>query len=118
MHPSLESVNADEEEKCAQQTARCPQTECGGLLGGVVAHEIAMRLAVVDVNVGQHLVAAVNLTVVSHKRWQPPRRASDALLLLIAQPGMLCCGRVEWCAVSNALGRVVRPADSLFKRVR
>ena len=117
MHPSLESVNADEEEKCAQQTARCPQTECGGLLGGLVAHEIAMRLAVVDVNVGQHLVAAVNLTVVSHKRGQPPRRAGDAILLNL-QPGMLRCGRAERGAASKALGRVIRHADSLLKRVR
>ena len=54
------------------------------LLGGLVAHENAMRLAVVGVNVG-HLVAAVSLTVVSHKRGQPPRRASDAHVFLNAQ---------------------------------
>ena len=55
----------------------------GGLRlpGGLVAHEITVRLAVVDVNVG-HLVAAASLTVVSHERWQPPRRASDALVFL------------------------------------
>ena len=87
------------------------------LLGGLVAHEIAIVLAVVDVNVGQHLVAAVNLTVISHKRGQPPRRASDALVLFIAQSGTLCCGRVEQRAASKALGRVVRRADGLLKRV-
>jgi hypothetical protein len=75
-----------------------------------------MRLAVVDVNVG-HLVAAVNLTVVSHKRGQPPRRAGDAILLNL-QPGMLRCGRAERGAASKALGRVIRHADSLLKRVR
>ena len=41
----------------------------GGLVAVLVAHEIAMRLAVVDDNVGQHLIAAVHLTVVSHERW-------------------------------------------------
>ena len=60
------------------------------LLGGLVAHEIMMRLA-------------VNLAMVSYKRGQPPRRASDALVVLTAQSGTLCCGRVE----SKALGRVV-----------
>ena len=91
----------------------------GGLWlpGGLVAHEITMRLAVVDVNVG-HLVAAVSLTVGSHERWQPPRRASDALVFLNAQSGTLRCGRVEQRAASKALGRVVRRADGLFKRVR
>ena len=76
------------------------------LLGGLVAHEIMVRLAVVDNNVRQHLVAAVNLTVVSHKRGQPPRRASES--------GTLCCGRVE----PKVLGRVVRHAEGLLKRVR
>ena len=75
-----------------------------------------MRLAVVDVNVSL-LVATVNLTVISHKRWQPPRRVSDALVFLNAQSGTLCCGCVERCATSKALGRVVRRADGLFKRV-
>ena len=66
-----------------------------------------MRHAVIDVNVGQHLVvAAVNLTMVSHKRGQPPRRASES--------GTLCCGRVE----PKVLGRVVRHAEGLLKRVR
>ena len=90
----------------------------GGLRlpGGLVAHEITMRLAVVGVNVG-NLVAAVSLTVVSHKRWQPPRRASDTLVLLNAQSGTLCCGRVEQRAASRALGRVARRADGLFKCV-
>ena len=83
----------------------------------MVAHEITMRHAVVDVNVGQHLVAAVKLTVVSHKRGQPPRRASDALVFFIAQSGTLCCGRVEQRAASKALGRVVRHAEGLFKSV-
>ena len=73
------------------------------LLDGQVAREIATGLAVGNVNVG-NLSAAVNLTVVSHKRWQPPRRASDALILLNAH--------------SEALARVVRHADDLFKRVR
>ena len=73
-----------------------------------------MRLAVVDVNVGQHLVAAVDLTVVvSHKRGQPPRRASDAILLNV-QPRMLRCGRAKRRAASRALGLVIRHADGLF----
>ena len=55
------------------------------LLGGLVAREIAMFAVV---NVG-------DLTMVTHKRWQPPWRASDALLLLDAQYGTLRCGRVE-----------------------
>jgi hypothetical protein len=75
-----------------------------------------MRLAVVDVNVG-HLVAAVSLTVGSHERWQPPRRASDAIVFLNAQFGTLCCGRVERCAASKALGRVLRHADGLMSSV-
>ena len=87
------------------------------LLSGLVALEIAIWLAVVDVDVG-HLVAAVSLTVVSHKRWQPPRRANDALVFLNAQSGTLRCGRVEQRAASKALGRVVRRADGLFKRLR
>ena len=88
----------------------------GGLRlpGGLVAHEITMRLAVVDV--GQ-LVAAVSLTVVSHKRWQPPRRASNALVFLSAQSGTLCCGRVEQRAASRTLGRVARRADGLCSSV-
>ena len=90
----------------------------GGLRlpGGLVAHEITMRLAVVGVNVS-HLVAAVSLTVASHERWQPPRRASDTLVLLNAQSGTLWCGWVEQRAASKALGRVVRRANGLFKRV-
>ena len=87
------------------------------LPGGLVAHEITMRLAVVDIDVG-HLVAAVSLTVVSHKRWQPPRRANDALVFLNAQSGTLRCGRVEQRAASKALCRVARRANGLFKRVR
>ena len=86
------------------------------LLGGLVAREIEMRPAVGNVN-GGDLLAAVSLTVVSHKRWQPPRRASDVLLLL-EQSGTRRCGRVERRAASRALGRVVRNADGLFKRVR
>ena len=82
-----------------------------------MAHEITMRLAVVGVNVGQHLVVAVNLTVACHKRWQPPRRASNALVFVNAQPGTLCCDRVERRAASKALGRVVRHAGGLSKRV-
>ena len=86
------------------------------LLGGLVAHEVAMRLvSIVGVNVG-HLAAAVSLTVVSHERWQPPRRASDAIVLFHAQSGTLCCGRVERRAASKALGRVVRHANGLFKQ--
>ena len=90
----------------------------GGLRlpGGLVAHEITMRLAVVDIDVG-HLVAAVSLTVVSHKWWQPPRRASDALVFLSAQSGTLCCGRVEQRAASRTLGRVARRADGLCSSV-
>ena len=78
---------------------------------------LAHRLAVVGVNVG-HLVAAESLTVVSHKRWQPPRRASDVVVFFNTQTGTLCCGRVEQRAASKALGRVVRRADCLLKRVR
>ena len=79
-----------------------------------MAHEITMRHAVIDVNVGQHLVvAAVNLTMVSHKRGQPPRRASDAILLNV-QPRMLRCGRAKRRAASRALGLVIRHADGLF----
>ena len=94
---------------------------CGlRLLGGLAAHEIAMRLAhrlaVIGVNLG-HLVAAESLTVVSHKRWQPPRRASDALVFLNAQSGTLWCGRVEQRAAFEAFGRVARRADGLFKCV-
>ena len=87
------------------------------LLSGLVALEIAIWLAVVDVDVG-HLVAAVSLTVVSHKRWQPPRRASNALVFVNAQPGTLCCDRVERRAASKALGRVVRHAGGLSKHVQ
>ena len=89
------------------------------LLGGLVACEIA-TLAVVNVNVGD-LAAAVNdLTAVTHKRWQPPRWASDALVFFSARSGTLCCGRVrvEQCAASRALGCVGRRADGLFKRER
>ena len=43
---------------------------------------------------------------------------SNALILLSAQSGTLCCGRVKRCAASEARGRVVRRADCLFKRVR
>ena len=90
----------------------------GGLRlpGGLVAHEITMRLAVVGVNLG-NFVAAESLTVVSHKRWQPPRRASDALVFLNAQSGTLWCGRVEQRAAFEAFGRVARRADGLFKCV-
>ena len=84
------------------------------LLGGLVAHEIMVWRAVVDNNVRQHLVAAVNLTVVSHKRWQPPRRASNALVFLSAQSGTLCCGRVEQRAASRT---VARRADGLCSSV-
>ena len=80
------------------------------LLGGLVAREITMRLAVVNVNVGL-LVAAVNLAVVSHKRWEPPRRASDALLLILN-------AQVERRAAPEPLGRVVRDGVCLLKRVR
>ena len=86
------------------------------LLGGLVAREITMhRLA--NVNVGLLVAAVVSLTVVSHKRWQPPRRASDTLLILNAQSGTLRCGRVERRAASEALGRVVRHGVGLIKRV-
>ena len=64
-----------------------------GLLGGLVAREVAMRLAVVGITV-----------VSTQNHWQPPRLASDALLFLNAQSGMLRCGRVERCVVSEALG--------------
>ena len=77
------------------------------LLGGMVARESAMRYAVVNVTVGNS-AAAVHGIGVTHKQWQPPRRASDALLLLHAQSGTLHCGRVERRAVCEALGRVSR----------
>ena len=64
-----------------------------GLLGRLVAREIAMRLAVVDVTV-----------VGTQNHWQPPQLASDALLLLNAQSGTLRCDRVERHVVSEALG--------------
>ena len=87
------------------------------LLGGLVACEIA-TFAIVNVNVGD-LAATVNdLTAVTHKRWQPPRWASDALFLLDAQYGTLRCGRVERRAASEApLGRVVKLGVNLLKRV-
>eukprot|EP00964_Phaeocystis_antarctica_P071385 scaffold43556_cov68-Phaeocystis_antarctica.AAC.1 len=66
-----------------------------GPLGGLVAREIAMRLAVVDVTVAG-----------TQNHWQPPRLKSDALLLLNAQSGTLRCGRFERRAVCEALGRV------------
>ena len=85
------------------------------LLGGLVAREITTRLAIVNVNVGLLVAAAVSLTV-GHKRWEPPRRASDALLLILnAQSGTLRCGRVERHAASKALGRVVRHGVGLIK---
>ena len=87
------------------------------LLGGLVAHKDAMRLAFVGVTV-DHLVAAVSLTVVSHKRWQPPRRASDAIVFLNTRSGTLCCGRVEQRAASKALCSVVSHAEGLFKCVQ
>ena len=81
-----------------------------------MACEIA-TFAIVNVNVGD-LAATVNdLTAVTHKRWQPPRWASDALLLLDAQYGTLRCGRVERRAASEALGRVVKLGVNLLKRV-
>ena len=78
------------------------------LLGGLVARALA---------VGNVITAVNDLTAVTHKRWQPPRRASDALLLLNAQSGTLRCGRVEQRAASKALGRVVRLGVGLLKRV-
>ena len=82
-----------------------------------MAREIAMRLAVGNVNAGD-LVAAVNLTVNGQKRWHPPRRASDALVLLNVQFGELRCGRVERRAASEALGRVAnRHGVGLLKRI-
>ena len=77
------------------------------LLGGIVARESAMRYAVVNVTVGNS-AAAVHGIGVTHKQWQPPRRASDALLLLHAQSGTLHCGRVERRAVCEILGHVSR----------
>ena len=66
-----------------------------GLLGRLVAREVAMRLAVVDVTV-----------VGTQNHWQPPQLASDVLLLLNAQSGTLRCGRVDQRAVCEALGLV------------
>ena len=78
------------------------------LLGGLVAREIAMRRAVVDVTtvVGgdNNSVAAGNGIMDTQHHWQPPRLASDALLLLNAQSGALHCGGVERRVVSEALG--------------
>ena len=76
------------------------------VLDGLVAHEITMRLALIDVTVG-NLATAVNGIVVTHEQWQPPRRASDALLL--DAQCTLRCGRVERRrAVHEALGCVGR----------
>ena len=78
------------------------------LLGGLVARALA---------VGNVITAVNDLTAVTHKRWQPPRWASDALFLLDAQYGTLRCGRVERRAASEALGRVVKLGVNLLKRV-
>ena len=76
------------------------------VLDGLVAHEITMRLALIDVTVS-NLATAVNGIVVTHEQWQPPRRASDALLL--DAQCTLRCGRVERRrAVHEALGCVGR----------
>ena len=65
-----------------------------------------MRLVAIDVNVA----AAVIGIVVTDHNWQPPRRASDAFLLLNAPSGTLRCGRVGGRAVCEALGRLSRAA--------
>ena len=61
-----------------------------GLLGGLVAREIAMRRAVVDVTTvvevttvvgGDNSAAAGNGIMGTQHHWQPLQRASDAQLL-------------------------------------
>eukprot|EP00964_Phaeocystis_antarctica_P016448 scaffold9093_cov80-Phaeocystis_antarctica.AAC.2 len=82
-----------------------------GLLGGLVAREIAMRRAVVDVTTvagGDNSVAAGNGIMDTQDHWHPLQRASDALLRLNARLGTLRCGRIERRAASKALGRIVR----------
>ena len=88
-------------------------------LGGLVAREIAMRRAVVDVNTvagGDNSVAARNGIMDTQDHWHPLQRASDALLRLTARLGTLRCGRVERRADSEALGRVVRHGVGLLIR--
>ena len=78
-------------------------------LGGLVAREIAMRRAVVDVTSvvgGDNSAAAGNGIMGTQHHWQPLQRASDTLLLLNAQSGTLRCGRVDQRAVCEALGLV------------
>ena len=50
-------------------------------------------------------------------QWQPVRRGGDVLLFARFVSVALRCGRVERRAASKALGRVVRHADGLFKRL-
>ena len=80
-------------------------------LGGLVAREIAMRRAVVDVNTvagGDNSVAARNGIMDTQDHWHPPQRISNALLRLTARLGTLRRGRIEQRAASKALGRIVR----------
>eukprot|EP00964_Phaeocystis_antarctica_P080349 scaffold50183_cov70-Phaeocystis_antarctica.AAC.3 len=84
-----------------------------GLLSGLVAREVAMRRAVVDVTTvagrrGDNSVAAGNGIMDTQDHWHPPQRISDALLRLTARLGTLRCGRIERRAASKALGRIVR----------
>ena len=57
-----------------------------GLLGRLVAREIVMRRAVVDVTTvvgaGDNSVAAGNGIIDTQHHWQPLQRASDAQLLI------------------------------------
>ena len=96
-----------------------------GLLGRLVAREIAMRRAVVDVTTvvevttvvgGDNSVAAGNGIIGTQHHWQPLQRASDALLRLTARLGTLRCGRIEQRAASKALGRILRHGVSLLER--
>ena len=84
-----------------------------GLLGGLVAREIAMWRAIVDVTTvvgcrGDNSVAAGGGIISTQHHWQPVQRASDAILRLTARLGTLRFGRIERRAASKALGRIVR----------
>eukprot|EP00964_Phaeocystis_antarctica_P035082 scaffold20010_cov64-Phaeocystis_antarctica.AAC.1 len=79
-----------------------------GLLGGLVAREIAMRRAVVDVTTvvgaGDNSVAAGNGIIDTQHHWQPLQRASDAQLL---NAPAVCDGNISECIGTSELGMKV-----------